>query len=195
MAATARALKQAIRGASNPWGAWNQALENCMAVLNALVPSAGLSLDRGAAAPTLPTSAVAAGSALTLTAATHGGRLIQLNTLTGSTATLPAASGSGVEFDFVVSVLATSNNHVIRVANASDVMVGNVTNRDTDTTDAFAGFNTTSTSDTITLNRTTTGSVTVGEWFRLKDIATNKWRVEGYTTSTGTPATPFSAAV
>jgi hypothetical protein len=50
-------------------------------------------------------------------------------------------------------------------------------------------------SDTITLNRSTTGSVTVGEWIDVQDMAANVWSVRGMTSSTGTEATPFSAAV
>lgn len=171
-----------------------QAIENLNSVLNARWPGVGLTLG-AASTPVLPTSAVAAGSALTVVGTTHGGRVIQLDTATGSTVTLPAASGSGLEVECVVTVLATSNSHIIKVANGTDVMVGYVINQDTDTGNAFTGFNTTSTSDTITLNRTTTGSVTIGEKFRLRDVKTGFWSVEGYTTSTGAPATPFSATV
>ena len=188
------ALKQAWRGASLPWGAARQAVQNIIDHLNAAYPSANLSLEKGVA-PVLPSSAVAAGSALTVIAASHGGRLIQLDTATGSTVTLPAATGSGLEVECVVTVLATSNSHVIKVANSTDIMVGYVINQDTDTSNAFAGFNTTSTSDTITLNRTTTGSVSIGERFKLRDVKAGFWTVEGYTTSTGSPATPFSATV
>lgn len=188
-------LKQSWRGSSEPWGAMRTAVQNIMDVLNALVPSANLSLEKGAGVPVVPSSAVAAGSALTLTAASHSGRLIQLDTATGSTVTLPASSGSGAVFECVVTVLATSNSHIIKVANGTDVMVGYVLNQDTDTANAFTGFNTTSTSDTITLNRSTTGSVSIGERIRLRDVKTGFWTVEGYTTSTGAPATPFSATV
>lgn len=188
------ALRQSWRGPSAPYGAMRQAVQNIMNVVNAAIPSANLSLEKAAGAAVLPNSPVAAGSALTVTTA-HAGRLIQLDTLAGSTCTLPAATGTGNWYEFVVTVLATSNSHIIKVANATDVMVGYVINQDTDTGNAFTGFNTTTTSDTITLNRGTTGSVTVGERFRLRDVKTGVWTVEGYTTSTGSPATPFSATV
>lgn len=188
------ALKQAWRGASLPWGAARQAVQNVIDHLNAAYPSANLSLEKGVA-PVLPNSAVAAGSALTLTAASHSGRLIQLDTAAGSTVTLPAATGTGNSYECVVTVVATSNSHIIKVANGTDVMVGYVINQDTDTGNAFTGFNTTSTSDTVTLNRSTTGSVTIGERFRFCDVKAGFWTVEGYTTSTGSPATPFSATV
>lgn len=182
------------RNAMNQQGALYDFLFNLKEYINTLIPSAGLSLEAGAA-PTLPTSTVACGTALTFVAATHGGRRVLLDTATGSTLTLPAATGSQLEIEVAVSVLATSNSHIIKVANASDIMVGFVANQDTDTGNAFAGFNTTTTSDTITLNRGTTGSVTIGERFKLTDVKANVWMVEGYTTSTGAPATPFSATV
>lgn len=136
----------------------------------------------------------AAGSARTLTA-DDAGKIIQLDTVAGSTVTLPASSGSGIQFTFVVSALATSNSHIIKVANASDIMVGKILTVDTDSSDAAANFATTSTSDTITLNRSTTGSVRTGETITAIDIAANRWLIDGIVFVTGTPATPFSAAV
>lgn len=137
----------------------------------------------------------AAGSTLTLVNQLHGGKMVLLNTAAGSVVTLPAATGSGVEYTFVVTTLATSNSHKIQVANASDIMIGSIATIDTDTSDAYAAWATTSTSDTITLNRTTTGSVRLGETITAKDVATNRWLIDGLVCVTGTPATPFSAAV
>lgn len=137
---------------------------------------------------------VAAGSTLTLTSE-HNGKTIALDTLTGSVVTLPAATGSGCKFRFVVSVLATSNSHKVQVANSSDTMIGGGTIADTDTSGAGYSFFAAATSDTITLNRTTTGSVTVGEIIEVEDYAANLWYVWFALSGTGTPATPFSAAV
>lgn len=139
--------------------------------------------------------AVAAGSALTLTEVTHAEKLIKLDTLTGSTVTLPAATGSGARYYLAVTVLATSNSHIIKVANATDVLRGFMLNTDSDTSDAFAGFNTTATSDTITLNRSTTGSVYIGEFIEIWDIKAGFFSVRGWFAATGAPATPFSATV
>jgi len=141
-------------------------------------------------------SSVPAGSALTLNAATYGGKTIQLNTATGSTVTLPASTGSGIVYRFYVSVKATSNNHIVKVANSSDIMVGVVTGTRVDSGNAVLGFATAADSDTITLNRTTTGSVSVGEWLEIRDVATNVWHVSGVLSATGAAfATPFSATV
>lgn len=138
--------------------------------------------------------AVLAGSTLAVTEALHDGKTIQFDQLAGSVCTLPAASGSGARFRFATFVLATSNSHVIKVANATDILVGTITVTnvadDTNTT-----FSTTSTSDTITLNRTDTGSQRIGEMIELEDIKTGFWAVRGNTFGTGAEATPFSATV
>lgn len=141
------------------------------------------------------TYGVAAGSTLTMTEELHAGTTVNLDTAAGSTVTLPASSGNGAIYRFRVSVLATSNQHIIKVANSSDAMEGIIVTGD-DTTDSTAAFKATAgTSDTITLNRTTTGSVTVGEVIEIIDIAANRFLVRGTISNTGTPATPFSATV
>src|SRR3989304_3873082 len=120
---------------------------------------------------------VAAGSTLTLTVASHNKKVIKLDTAAGSTVTLPASTGSGALFRFIVTVIATSNNHIIKVANANDVMAGVIVSMDDTSANAVA-FAAGSTADTITLNRTTTGSVTKGEWIEIEDIAVNLWHVK-----------------
>jgi len=137
---------------------------------------------------------VAAGSALVATIA-HEGRIIALDTAAGSTVTLPAATGSGAVYKCIISVIATSNSHIIQVT-TDDVMKGIIWNCSTDDTpDLAQPWITAVDSDTITLNRTTTGSVTIGEWIEFVDIASNTWAVRGFIASSGAEATPFSAAV
>lgn len=137
---------------------------------------------------------VPAGATLAVTEALHDGKTILLDTLAGSVCTLPPATGSGAKFKFVVSVLATSASHKIQVT-TDDTMKGTVLVVDTDTAGTVTGFATASTSDTITLNRSTNGSVTVGEWIECEDIAADVWAVSGVISNTGNGATPFSAAV
>ena len=138
---------------------------------------------------------VDAGATLTATAELHAGRLVNLNTAAGSVVTLPAATGSGNVYKFRVSVLATSNSHVIKVASVSDTMEGVALIADTDTAGAGYQFMAGATADTITLNRSTTGSVTVGEMIEVTDIASGKFSVKAFLSGTGTPVTPFSATV
>lgn len=140
-------------------------------------------------------AAVSAGSTLAMSRILHRNKTILLDTLTGSVATLPKASGSGARYRFVVSVLATSNSHVVKVGNTTDVMRGPIAVLDSDlaTVNNFAFFATTN-DDTITLDRTNTGSVRLGEWIEVEDIAAGVYAVRGQVAGAA-PATPFSATV
>lgn len=142
---------------------------------------------------------VSAGATKTLTSANNK-QTVKLDTAAGSVVTLPAATGSGVRFKFLVTVIATSASHKVQVANASDFMVGVIqgVSDDPATMKGWIAANSgtvATNSDTITLNRTTTGSVSVGEYFDVEDVAANTWAVSGVITQTGTEATPFTAAV
>ena len=137
---------------------------------------------------------VAAGATLTLTVAAHDGKTIALDTAAGSIVTLPAASGTGAIFRFVITVTATSNSHIIKVANASDTIKGTIFTL-SDASDLVEGWLAGSTDDTITFNRTTTGTAAVGQYVEVQDVKANVFSVRGFTASTGEEATPFSATV
>jgi hypothetical protein len=109
------------------------------------------------------------------------------------TLTLPAATGSGNEYRFIVSVVNTSN-YVIQVANADDTIDGSVILHQ-DSANTVVSFNTVAASDTITLNGTTKGGVSIGDELTLIDSLANQYTVKGVLTASGTEATPFSAAV
>lgn len=125
--------------------------------------------------------------------ASDAGTTLLVNAAAGLTLTLPAASGTGRSYKIVIGTTVTSNSVVIQVANASDVMTG-LTISAADTDSSVNGWETAATSDTITLNGTTTGGIK-GDMFELIDVADNTWAVQGRTSSTGIEATPFSAAV
>lgn len=130
----------------------------------------------------------------TITQEAYDGKTILMGAAGAAlTFTLPAAIGSGAKFKFMVSVVNTSN-YIIAVANASDTMDGKIISLQ-DAADTLVGWETVAASDTVTLNGTTTGGVAIGDYVELEDIATNQWAVNGLTTSSGTEATPFSAAV
>lgn len=139
-------------------------------------------------------AAVAAGATLAMTSS-QAGKTVLLNTLAGSVVTLPASTGSGAVYRFIVSVLATSNSHIVKVANSSDTMQGIIFSMDDTAANAVAFAAVAGTDDTITLNRSTTGSVTVGEQLEIRDLALNVFQVTGGISNTGSPATPFSATV
>lgn len=121
----------------------------------------------------------------------HAGTTVVLNAAAGLTVTLPAASGTGDVYTILVGTTVTSNSYIVKVANASDVMMGTL---DVATDIAGVTCPTTSTSDTITMSGTTTGGI-LGSRIVLTDIATNKWGVTGGLVSSGVEATPFSATV
>lgn len=126
----------------------------------------------------------------TLTRSQAGANVV-LAAAAGLTVTLPAATGTGDVYTIIVGTTVTSNSYIVKVANASDVMMGTL-----DVSSDIAGVTcpTTSTSDTITMNGTTTGGI-LGSRIVLTDIAANKWGVTGGLVSSSTEATPFSATV
>ena len=131
-----------------------------------------------------------------ITAAPHAGKTLLMGEVGGNAAatfTLPAATGSGAEYRFIVSVVNTSN-YKIQVANANDTIDGSVILHQ-DSANTVVSFNTAADSDTITMNGTTTGGVSIGDELTLVDMATNQYSVKGVLTASGTEATPFSAAV
>jgi hypothetical protein len=137
---------------------------------------------------------VAGGATLAMTQAAHAGKTIALDTAAGSIVTLPASTGGGAVYRFLVTVTATSNSHVIKVANATDEMRGYVI-QDSDTATAPNTWWAADNDDTITLNRSTTGLAAQGEYFEIVDAVLNHYYVRGYSQASGTEATPFSATV
>ena len=157
-----------------------------------------------------PANVVDADSATSLTVASHAGRIVHNNAAGAVTYTLPAINANsdsavagpgadlnnlsniGATFEIFASVTKTGDL-VVQVANSNDVMVGSAKFID-DTSDNMVGFETASTSDTITLNGTTTGGVTFSK-ITCTAISSTQWKVDVESGCTGSPATPFSAAV
>lgn len=121
----------------------------------------------------------------------HGEGLVVLSAAAGLTVTLPDAVGSGAKFCLFVGTTVTSNSYIVQVPDADNIIQGCVAIA----TDA-AGVTvpTASTTDTITLNGSTTGGVK-GSYLELVDAAADTWAVSGALVSTGVEATPFSADV
>lgn len=160
---------------------------------NEMVVASGgkITLEAGG---TVQQALVAAGSALTVTRALHDGKIIKLDAAAGSTVTLPAATATGAVFRFLVTVTATSNSHVIKVANATDEFRGFVIQDASEATAPniwWASDN----DDTITLNRSDTGLAAQGEYFEIVDATSGHFFVRGYSQASGTEATPFSNTV
>lgn len=143
-------------------------------------------------------SVVAAnGATLTVTEALHGDRIIAFGKTDGCTVTLPAATGTGNRYTFIVSIAATSAANIIKVANATDVMEGMAIGADDDTEGAGTAhtWNCETSDDTITMNGTATGGK-LGDRIEVIDYASGKFHVTAFLTqSGGAEATPFSATV
>lgn len=133
-------------------------------------------------------------STLTLSDALHGGtHIVTLNRAAGIAVTLPASTGSGTRFRLFVGTTVTSNTTTIKVANASDTMVGfMIIFQDGGST--ALNFEAGGTDDTITLDGSTKGGIK-GDMIELIDIATNLWYVDGKVSGTGTEVTNLSATV
>jgi hypothetical protein len=129
----------------------------------------------------------------TLSKKVHAGTVVNASAAAGMTLTLPASSGDGSRFTVRVKTTVTSNNLIIQVANATDVMTGYALLAQ-DSADTAVMFETASTSDTITMNGSTKGGI-VGDLIELIDADSGFWQVRVIGSATGTEATPFSAAV
>lgn len=137
---------------------------------------------------------VADTATLALNASTHGGGVtVVASRASGITMTLPKALGLGTEFDIFVGTTITSNNLIIQVADAVDIMSGACI-MGQDGADTAVVFETAADSDTITMNGSTKGGIK-GDRIKLKSVQAGVWAVQIIASGTGTEATPFSAAV
>ena len=140
----------------------------------------------------------------TLTVANDAGKQIYYTSTAAATFTLPAviatspsdptdpnqSNNYGATFEFVLSTTVTGN-FIVKVANASDTMVGTAILGSGTTALVFS---TVTASDTITLSGTTTGGVG-GASVKATVVGANRYKVEVVSGATGAVATPFSAAV
>lgn len=135
----------------------------------------------------------------TITEALHEGKTCLLKEAGGNalvTCTLPAATGGGGRYRFVVAEVNTSN-YVFKSVAGADQMEGIIFGASTtdSATDAARTWLSGATDDTITLNGTTTGGAALGDWIEFEDILSVGWAVRGMITQSGAEATPFSDTV
>ena len=146
----------------------------------------------GSVLSTTPISAT--GATLTCTKDVHAGRTIVISAVAGCAVTLPAATGTGSVYRFVIGATITSNTTTIKVANATDVMSGRAFVI-SDNAAAVLGYATVAaSSDTITLDGSTKGGI-IGDQIEIIDAIAGTFAVRVFTAGTGTEATPFSATV
>lgn len=125
----------------------------------------------------------------------QSGSVVNFDRAAGTIYTLPAACNPGTFFDFYVSVTATSNNHKVITGAGTELMVGQILNCDTDTSDAIAIWKSlVATSNiAVTMNGTTKGGIK-GDWVRVTKLDATSWGVHGQTNGTGVVVTPFATS-
>jgi hypothetical protein len=134
-----------------------------------------------------------------ITVADHDSKTCLLAEVGGNalvTLTLPAATGSGARFRFVVNVVNTSS-YVFKSVVGTDLMEGLIIGASTtdSATDAARTWASAASDDTVTLNGTTTGGAAIGDWVEFEDITSVGWAVRGMVTQSGAEASPFSNTV
>ncbi len=125
----------------------------------------------------------------------QSGSAVLFDRAAGTIYTLPAACQPGTFFDFFVSVTATSNNHKIITGAGTELMVGQILNCDTDTSDAVAIWKSlvAATNIAVTMNGTTKGGVK-GDWVRVIKLDSTTWGVNGQINGNETVETPFATS-
>ena len=156
-----------------------------------------LYLDESGQTVAAPAAISATSGTLTVTAALHAGRVIAFGALTGTVVTLPAATGTGNIYRFVIGTASTSNANIIKVANGTDVMAGSTNlQQDTDSAGSLKMWAAGASDDTMTFaGAATTGGIK-GGYIECVDYASGFWACRAFTSSSGgSEATPFSATV
>lgn len=143
----------------------------------------------------IPLSPQAVGAALTVTTAMAGKSII-LDTAAGSVVTLPAATGSGATYRFIVKTTVTSNAHKILAASSSDFLQGIVTGsiNSTGVLKGFVSAAATNHSIQMPFTGSTPSGGFAGDYFEFYDIAANIWEVDGMFGAGTTATTPFSTS-
>ncbi|MGE3840055.1 MAG: hypothetical protein AB7I50_00565 [Vicinamibacterales bacterium] len=128
---------------------------------------------------------------LAVAEATHEGKTIALNKADGITATLPAATGSGAVYRFVVGTTASGGSYVIGVT-GNDTFKGLALGLDSEGVPANA-WAAGASDEVFTMDGSTQGGV-VGDEVVFQDIAADVWQVQARLQQSGTEASPFSSA-
>lgn len=135
----------------------------------------------------------AGGATLAVTAAMSS-KVVLLDTAAGTTATLPAATGSGNKYKFVVSVSTTSNAHKILAASSSDFIVGIAMGYTGSTAKVFGSPAATNHSIQMPNSGSQPSGGIIGDYFNFTDIGINLWHCDSMYQAGTTPTTPFSSA-
>lgn len=138
-----------------------------------------------------PVTVAATGTAKAISGVTY-----LLSTAAGSVLTLPAATGSGVSFRVVVTTTTTSGAHKVLTAPITDLLIGQAVGATA--AGATLKFSAAAAGTFHSLQMPFAGTQPSGgfegDFFSFTDIAAGKWHVEGMYQSGTTATTPFSTA-
>lgn len=130
-------------------------------------------------------------AAPTLSVASHEGKTLVLNKADGIAVTLPAATGTGSVFRFVVGTTFSGGSFVATVT-GDDTLKGLALGLDGDGVPANA-WAAGASDEIFTMDGSTQGGV-VGDEVVFQDIKADVWMVQARLQQSGTEATPFSSA-
>ena len=135
---------------------------------------------------------VATTAAFTVSASAHAFRTVTFDAVAGYAATLPAATGTGNRYRFVVKTALTSNQYRFTVTGNDTFLGGHLTNDSGDTTAATMDFYPAAAANNQLDLTLLGGGGSVGDWVELEDVATDKWLVHAVFTSVVDPTNRFS---
>lgn len=126
--------------------------------------------------------------------ANQDNRIVLLNSATGATIVLPAATGSGVQIEARVGTALSSGSYILRVSNPVDVLVGGLVDLDAGAT-TLSNYQPGASDDTVTLISAGTAGGKVGDVIEFLDIKAGFWSINGRITASAVKVTPFSSTV
>ncbi len=135
---------------------------------------------------------VSTATAVSVSATVHANKILIMNTnsASGFTITLPAATGTGNKYEIINGIAQTQGTLVIKTA-GSDVMRGRCMSFDSSAIATHANFFVTATATQSSWNRTTTGGLGQDRLVAYDESAA-VWHVMVETNVVGSNATPFS---
>jgi hypothetical protein len=122
----------------------------------------------------------------TMSPVTHAGKLMTVAKADGMTITLPAATGTGNVYRFLVTTAVTSVGYIWQVT-GDDTIVGQVTITLAAGGTTF-GESAAGTDDTLTINGTTSGGL-IGSYVEFIDVKADLWYLDARLLGSGTLAT------
>jgi len=106
---------------------------------------------------------------------------------------MPSATGGGMWFEIYLGTLSAGQTTIVKRGQSSDRLQGSVFIgvHATNNGEVFQASQTAN-ANTVTLNGTTQGGVSVGDTLLFTDIMVGVWSIQGTVVGSGSVATPFS---